>query len=72
MAVGTNVAEDDELWVDEGCWFGDDRVGGGGRLEETERLAVPDVRRDNDRSKAAEFLASSESEHFKDVPCGSV
>lgn len=48
MAVGTNVAEDEELWADEGCLFGDGRAGGGGRLEEIERLAVPDVRRDND------------------------
>ncbi len=69
MAVGTNVAEDQELGADEGCLFGDG-VGGSGRLEEIERLALRDVRRDNARSEAAELLASSE--HFKDLPCGSV
>lgn len=76
MAVGTNVAEDDKLGADGGCWFCDGRVGGKDegvwRLEEIERLAVADVRRDNDWSKTAEFLASSEGMDFKEVPCGSV
>lgn len=48
MAVATNVAEDEELGIDEGCGFDDGRVRRGERLEEIERLAVSDMRRDND------------------------
>lgn len=80
VAVGTDgeAVVEVQLGMDKDCWWdaggggGGGKDGRGGRLEDSERVAVFEVSMDKDWAKAAAFLRSCDRERFKDTPWGRV